>query len=171
MHQTVGLTPRPIRTGSNLISAARPIWTESNRFGHQNGSIRWRCPHIHPPVNHVPSPSRIGQTCQNIVRICSNDPISNQLVSKKKRLLWCWEPSPVSKTSGVWFFPRFVSVVGLFPLSFLVKHLHITGVGEWCKAWIIRTQNLTCSRQLQDQQDKHARPKKKNGTELTSLPI
>jgi hypothetical protein len=28
----------------DLLFAARPNWTDSDCFGHRNGSVRWRCP-------------------------------------------------------------------------------------------------------------------------------
>jgi hypothetical protein len=34
----------PSRTGLVLVSAARPKQTDLNRFGHLNGSARWKMP-------------------------------------------------------------------------------------------------------------------------------
>jgi hypothetical protein len=45
MRRPAGRTPLPIWTGHKILSAAQPKWTELDRFGHQNGSTRWRFPY------------------------------------------------------------------------------------------------------------------------------
>jgi hypothetical protein len=43
LDDTVGWTPRPKRMSAFFCPLGRPKWTESDRFGHENG-FRWRCP-------------------------------------------------------------------------------------------------------------------------------